>query len=90
MAGFKEKFGDMAKKAADKTGNMVEIGKLHTKIMSQKQSISTIKAQIGTILYQKYQQGEAVSEELTELCRQIAESEREIDAMQQEIQELKE
>ena len=89
MAGFVDKFGDMAKKAADKTGDLVEVGRLNAKIMSQKQNIATLKERMGGALYQKYQQGEALSEELSELCQQIVETEKAIRRMQQEIQELK-
>ncbi|KXL53312.1 hypothetical protein CLNEO_12830 [Anaerotignum neopropionicum] len=90
MAGFMDKVGNMAKKAADKTGDMVEIGMIHTKIMSQKQSISSVKEKIGGLLFEKYQQGEELSTDLVQLCQQIEEIENEIDTLQKEIQEIKE
>jgi len=84
-----DKVGIMAKKAADKTGDVVEIGKLNAKILSQQQSISSIKEKIGDRLFERYQQGEVVPEELGELCRQIAEIQLNISSMQAEIQEIK-
>lgn len=89
MAGFMDKVGSMAKKAADKTGDMVEIGKLNAKILSQKQTISSIKERIGGILFAKYQQGEEMPDELGQLCQQIQEMENIIETMQKEIHELK-
>lgn len=90
MAGFMDKVGNMAKKAADKTGDMVEIGMLNSKITSQKQSILTVKERMGAILFEKYRRGEELSDDLTQLCQQIEEIENDIAKMQKEIQEIKE
>ncbi len=90
MAGFMDKVGSMAKKAADKTGDMVEIGKLNAKIMSQKQGITSAKEEIGGILFEKYQKGEEMADELSKLCQQIQNIENEIASLQKEIQEIKE
>lgn len=89
MSNFMDKVGSMAKKAADKTGDVVEIGKLNAKILSQQQSISSIKEKIGDKLFESYQQGEVVPEELGELCRQIGEIQLNIKSMQEEIKEIK-
>ncbi|WP_352401091.1 hypothetical protein [Anaerotignum sp.] len=89
MSNFMDKVGSMAKKAADKTGDVVEIGKLNAKILSQQQSISSIKEKIGDKLFERYQQGEVVPEELGELCRQIGEIQLNIKSMQEEIKEIK-
>ncbi len=90
MAGFMDKVGNMAKMAADKTGDMVEIGKLNAKILSQKQSITSVKEEIGGILFEKYKKGEEMAEELIKLCQQIQNIENEIALMQKEIQGIKE
>lgn len=90
MANFMNKVGNMAKKAADKTGDMVEIGKLNTKILSQQKSISSLKEKIGEIVFEQYQQGEALPEGIEALCQQIEETKQTITTLQQEIQEIKE
>ncbi|WP_304508502.1 hypothetical protein [Anaerotignum sp.] len=89
MAGFMDKVGNMAKKAADKTGDMVEVGKLNAKIMSQKQNISSLKEEIGGVIFEKYQQREVFPNEIVQLCQQIEEKENLIASMQKEIQDLK-
>ena len=90
MGNFMDRVGGMAKKAADKTGDMVEIGKLNAKISSQQQSISSLKERIGGILYERFQHGEQLPEEVDELCQQIEEVQKSIVSMQKEIQEIKE
>lgn len=90
MSNFMDKVGSMAKKAADKTGDMVEIGKLNTKILSQQQSISSIKGKIGELIFACYQQGEQLPDDVGALCKQIEELQNNIASLQKEIQEIKE
>lgn len=90
MSNFMDKVGSMAKKAADKTGDMVEIGKLNTKILSQQQSISSIKGKIGELIFAYYQQGEHIPDDVEVLCKQIEEIQNNIASLQKEIQEIKE
>ena len=90
MAKFIDKMGNIAKKAADKTGDMVEIGMLNSKIGAQRQNISSIRERMGGIIYEQFRQGIELSEELTQFCQQIEEIEATIAKMQKDIQDLKE
>jgi cob(I)alamin adenosyltransferase len=90
MTGFIDKVGNLAKKAADKTGDMVEIGMLNSKIGAQRQNISSMKERMGGIVFEQFRQGIELSEELTQFCQQIEEIEAAIDKMQKDIQDLKE
>lgn len=88
--GFIDKVGNLAKKAADKTGDMVEIGMLNSKIGAQRQNISSMKERMGVIVFEQFRQGIELSEELTQFCQQIEEIEAAIAKMQKDIQDLKE
>ncbi|AMJ41082.1 hypothetical protein [Anaerotignum propionicum] len=90
MTGFIDKVGNLAKKAADKTGDMVEIGMLNSKIGAQRQNISSMKERMGGIVFEQFRQGIELSEELTQFCQQIEEIEAAIAKMQKDIQDLKE
>lgn len=90
MARFMDKVGNIAKKAADKTGDMVEIGMLNSKIGAQRQNISSIRERMGGIIFEQFRQGIALSEELTQFCQQIEEIEATITRMEKDIQDLKE
>ncbi|WP_312070276.1 hypothetical protein [Anaerotignum propionicum] len=90
MTGFIDKVGNLAKKAADKTGDMVEIGMLNSKIGAQRQNISSMKERMGGIVFEQFRQGIELSEELTQFCQQIEEIEAAITKMQKDIQDLKE
>lgn len=90
MAKFMDKMGNIAKKAADKTGDMVEIGMLNSKIGAQRQNITSIRERMGGIIYDQFHQGIELAEELTQFCQQIEEIEAAIAKMQKDIQDLKE
>ncbi len=90
MAKFMDKMGNIAKKAADKTGDMVEIGMLNSKIGAQRQNITSIRERMGGIIYDQFRQGIELAEELTQFCQQIEEIEAAIAKMQKDIQDLKE
>lgn len=90
MSNFMDRVGGMAKKAADKTGDMVEIGKLNAKILSQQQSISSVKEKIGELIFERYQQGEQLPDDVGELCKQIEDIQNNIASLKKEIQEIKE
>ena len=90
MAKFMDKMGNIANKAADKTGDMVEIGMLNSKIGAQRQNITSIRERMGGIIYDQFRQGIELAEELTQFCQQIEEIEAAIAKMQKDIQDLKE
>lgn len=89
MANFLNKLGDIAKNAADKTGDMIEVGKLNAKISSEQATIATIKQKIGGYYYEHFEMSEEYPPEVSELCQQIKLCEQAIAGIQGEISALK-
>lgn len=89
MANFLNKLGDMAKTAADKTGDMIEIGKLNAKISTEEAAIAKQKEQIGNFYWEQFLSGQEQPATVTEWCQAIRASQEAIDALQAEISTLK-
>ncbi len=81
---------DTASKAADKAGDLVEIGKLKTKISSAKSEISAMEKKMGQYYYEQYMSGVAVDAVVGEMCQDIKEQKDLIEELEKKIQEVKE
>ena len=90
MANFLNKLGEMAKTAADKTGDMIEIGKLNAKISSEEDGIADLKAKIGHFYWEKYFSTKIADAQILEWCEAIQAAQELIEATRTEIQLLKE
>lgn len=80
---------DTAEKAVDKTGELVEVGKLKAQISSAKSEIGTAKKQIGDYYYKKYGESVELDSEVIELCKIIKEQESLIDELEAKIELVK-
>ena len=89
MATLLNRLGDMAKNAADKTGDIIEIGKLNSKINSEQQTITSLKEKIGTYYFNHSDASTELPAEVRELCQKIQESLDAIAMLQQSINTLK-
>ena len=89
MTSFFDKIGEMAKTAADKTGDMIEIGKLDAKISAEEETIAKQKEQIGNFYWEQFIAGQEQSAPVAEWCQAIKASQEAIDALQEEISALK-
>lgn len=94
MQDFLNKAGKVAKntasKAADKAGDMVEIGKLKAKISSAKSDIAEAEKKIGKYYFQQYTDGVAVDATVGELCEDIKAQMDLIEELEEKIQDVKE
>ena len=92
--GFFENFGSKvqsgAKKAANKSQDLIEVGKLKHKIGENEKLIKSKYTDIGKFLYAKYLQGEEVPEEVQGFVDIIALKMKDIDVLKQKIDEIKE
>ena len=92
--GFFENFGNKvqsgAKKAANKSQDMIEIGKLKLKINENEKLIKSKYMDIGKFLYTKYLQGEEVPEEVQGFVDIITLKMKDIDSLKEKIGEIKE
>lgn len=81
---------DTASKAADKAGDMVEIGKLKAKISAAKSDVSAKKKKIGEYYFEQYMGGAAVDGAVGSMCEEIKGKLEEIEELEKKIQEVKE
>ena len=93
----KDFFGSLtdtfAKAAKDLTGRaetIYETQKLKNKISGEKQQIEKALADLGRIVYRRYQEGISVEEAENEICVQIDERYQQIKRLKKEAEELKE
>lgn len=77
------------KTAGDKANVAIEQGKLRTEIRRHNNSIEEFKNQIGELIWARYQQGEEIDPQTAALCDSIQAATREIEALQQKLEELK-
>lgn len=93
MQSFLNKVGktasEAASKAGSKAGELVEIGKLKSKISSQKQNIGIAKKEIVAYCYELYKDGKIKDEKIEELCRKIEECSAEIEELEKKIEKVK-
>ena len=92
--GFFENLGSKvqsgAKRAANKSQDMIEIGKLKLKINENEKLIKSKYMDIGKFMYAKYMQGEDVPEEVQGFVDIITLKMKDIDMLKEKIAEVKE
>ncbi|MDO4553105.1 MAG: zinc-ribbon domain-containing protein [Bacillota bacterium] len=82
---FFDKVSELAAQATQKTESLVENGKTNLEIGKYKRQAKELAARIGFTVYGQYERGEAVPEDVTELCGQIRELEETIEKLQAEL-----
>ncbi|NLO22035.1 MAG: hypothetical protein GX119_08550 [Syntrophomonadaceae bacterium] len=85
----KEKLEQQANKLVQKSGDLMESGKIRLNITNLEKEINTFKSELGNTLYKAYKDGGEVESELQVLCRKIDEKYEEIEKLQQQLDELK-
>jgi len=86
---FFDKLNAMAKSAGDKAGELIEIGKLNSRISAERDKIIGLQRQIGEYYFAKQQAGEALDPEAAALCDQICQANAQIAALETEITKIK-
>lgn len=89
MAGFFEKVGEMAKSAADKTTDAIEVTKLNTKVSKEEQKIKNLKAEIGQHFLDLFNAGEHENLFVAEKAVAVEQCEKEKAIYQDMIKEIK-
>lgn len=84
-----EKTSETMKVVGDKTSDAVEITKQKAKISQEKSAILDLKKQIGELVWNKYSEGESVSEDIAALCTSIQEHLDAITKAEAEIEGVK-
>lgn len=86
---FFDKITAAAKSAKESANTAIEVGKLNMKIKSENDSIEQFKGQIGDLLWAQFQEGTVTDPQVIALCESIAAANANIEALQQQIEELK-
>lgn len=84
-----DKIGNMTKNISDKTGDMLEITKLNSKINNEKSKISSLKTKIGDYYWSIFESGNTLDTEAYNLCAEIRDSISTISALEAEILKIK-
>ena len=82
---FLNEIGKVAKTVASKTGNMVDVTRLNSKIGSLKDEINGFKIQIGDYIWSKFEAGEPCDAQLNNICGEIKNRLEAIAAVESEI-----
>lgn len=78
----KEKLEEQANKLAQKSGKLIESGKLKLNISNLERDITQLKTELGDKLYTAYRNNANAESDLMELCQKI-------DGLYQQIDEIK-
>lgn len=87
---FLDKISSMAKNAADKTNDMIEVNRINSKISAEKVRITDYKNTIGEYYWSKYNSGEEIDPEATRICEEIKACQEVIEDLNLEISKIKE
>ena len=89
MADFFEEFGrmvsDVASDITKKTGDTLEIQKIKSNVRSLKRANERDIADIGRMVYEKFQSGEVSDMDYVTLCEEIEKRDEEIERQEEEI-----
>ncbi len=85
----KSKLEQKASKIVQKSGDMVESGKIKLNITNLEKEINSLKSELGNTLYNAFKAGNNAESELTAICNKIDEKYQEIDVLQKQLEELK-
>ena len=84
---FFNRIGDFAKNVGDRTNDMLEIGKLNSRIHGEEDAIEQHFYDLGEYIWEKFESGVAMDERATVICMAIRERKGNIRSMEEEIQQ---
>lgn len=89
LKGFGKKLSDAAKSTAKKSEELIEIGKVKSKIRDAENNIEKMKMNIGEAAYTKFKDGGKIFPEAEEMCKGIDEAFESIKNLEANILRLK-
>ena len=81
---FFNRIGDFAKNVGDRTNDMLEIGKLNSRIHGEEDAIEQHFYDLGEYIWEKFESGVAMDERATVICMAIRERKGNIRSMEEE------
>ncbi len=86
---FLNRLGGFAKNMGSKTNDLLEIGRLNSRIHAEEDAIDQHKFDLGDYMWDKFQTGVAMDERSTVICLAIRERQQKIQTMREEIDAIK-
>lgn len=86
---FLDKLSKITKDLTDKTTDMIEIGKLQSKISSEQGKITECKTKIGDSIFIQASNENVFSDDVQELIQEIKAAQSRIDELNESIQNIK-
>ena len=86
---FLDEVGKFAKSVADKTGSMVDVTRLNSKVGTLKGEVASLKMQIGEHYWSKFEAGEPCPSQLSGVCEEIKSRLADISAVESEIASIR-
>ncbi|HRV33595.1 MAG: hypothetical protein QM215_03015 [Bacillota bacterium] len=87
---FLDKLSSVAKDMTEKAGDAVEITKLKSKVSKEKSAIDEVLQKIGGYYLDKFTAGEEMDEAVAVMCKEIAERNKTIEDLMDQIAAVKE
>ena len=78
-----------ASRAGNKAGEVIEVGKLKSRISGRRQDIENTKKEIGEYCYELFRSGRLENTAVKELCEKISDCLSEIDELEDQIRDTK-
>lgn len=80
---------EVAKQVEEKSGELLEAGKLNIEIFKQEDAIRRTYRKIGEQVSQCYEKGERFGEKVNQLCNEIQERKKKVDELKAKLSEIK-
>lgn len=84
-----KKTGEVVEVVAKKTGETIEVQKIKSQIRVMQRNNTRDFQNIGKMIYERFQDGEELDDELMELCETIQERKEEIEECKEQIATIK-
>ena len=68
---FLDKLSDIGKSVAQKSGELVETGKISMDIKKKERDAKTLKFELGKYIYQQFKSGKEIDEKVKTICSEI-------------------
>lgn len=79
----------VAKQVEEKSGELIEIGRLNIEIFKEEDAIRKLSRKIGEVIYEAYSEDKEYAELADDLCYEIGEKKKRIDSLRAKISEVR-
>lgn len=86
---FLDKLGELARTAADKANDGLEINRINSDIVIQKGNINEYQRELGMYCWARFVMGDQLDEEATAICDKIVKAQDRIKELEAEIEQVK-